>query len=732
MLKLYNTLSRRIEKFALLEPEVCRMYTCGPTVYRHAHLGNLRSYLMADWLRRAMEHQGVRVVHVKNITDVGHMRQEMLERGEDKVVATALAEGKTPQEIARHYAEVFFNDEAKVNILPAHHFPKASEHVEDMVRMVELLIELGYAYEVGGNVYFAVSKFPEYGKLSGNIEGSELLEALRMESDPLKKDPRDFTLWKGAEPARVLKWPSPWGDGFPGWHIECSAMAAGYLGEQLDIHTGGVDNIFPHHEGEIAQSEGAFGKRFVNVWLHGEHLLADGVKMAKSAGNSYTIADIQSQGIDPLAFRYLCLTVRYRTRLNFTFSSLKAAQKALLRLKNRVWEWMSLPPLKDEHEEAEEIWRSRFLQLVSDDLNMPGALALVWEMSRSTLPGYSKLRLLLDFDHILGLDLQNVPQEYQVPQDIVSLTEERALLRERRMYEEADNLRIRLDREGYIVEDTPSGSRIRPKVAWEKHEGDFKTISSSKEVSSRIDESDKGDFTLGIVACNYIQDVQRCVESALNWSHGYSVELLVVDNGSTDGTRRWLKEKASQDTRLRVIYADHILGEGAAKNIILKQSTGRIVVLLDTSVETLGDIMGPLKVMFSESIVGVAGPFGLRTEDLRHFHEPIQETAEVDAIQAYCFAFRRELIKSVGFFRESFRFYRNLDLDYSFQFKEKGYRIVSNPGLPVVRHEHRLWDTLSQEEQQRLSTKNYRRFLDKWRNRSDLLIANQLKSETSR
>ncbi|HKZ50563.1 MAG TPA: cysteine--tRNA ligase, partial [Dehalococcoidia bacterium] len=317
MLILYNTLARRPEEFHPQEPEAVRLYSCGPTVYRFAHLGNLRTYLMVDWLRRTLEAAGYRVVHVKNITDIGHMRQEMLERGEDKIIAAALAEGKTPQEIAGFYAEAFFRDEAKLNILPATVHPRASEHVAEMVDLIEKLVMQGVAYEAGGNIYFDVGRFATYGRLSGNLL-RDLMEGARVEVDPLKRSPQDFTLWKAAEPGRTLKWPSPWGEGFPGWHIECSAMAIKYLGPHLDIHTGGVDNIFPHHEGEIAQSEAVYGGPFVRYWVHGQHLLVNGVKMAKSAGNSYILADLERSGFEPVAFRYLCLTVHYRRRLNFT------------------------------------------------------------------------------------------------------------------------------------------------------------------------------------------------------------------------------------------------------------------------------------------------------------------------------------------------------------------------------------------------------------------------------
>ncbi len=720
MLGLYNTLTRRVEEIAPLEQGMVRIYSCGPTVYRHAHIGNLRSYLMADWIRRALEFQGLKTLHVKNITDVGHMRQEMLDRGEDKVIAAARAEGKTAGEIAQFYTEGFFQDEARLNILPAHHFPRAAEHVLEMLELVVRLVEKGCAYEVNGNVYFEVSRFPDYGRLSGNLFESQLMEGVRAEVDPQKKDPRDFVLWRAAEPERELKWPSPWGDGFPGWHIECSAMSTKYLGQRFDVHTGGVDNIFPHHEGEIAQSEGAFGHRVVNHWVHGQHLLADGVKMAKSAGNSYTLDDLESRGIDPLAFRYLCLTTRYSTPLNFTFSSLKAAQRAFLRLRNHVWEWSSQSASPSGHGEVEEGWRVRFLEHINSNLDCPGALALTWELVLSDLPGGVKLRLLLGFDQVLGLGLDRVSEEYRVAGEIMTLAAQRSNLRGREMYEEADELRNGLESAGYRLEDSRTVTRVRPKTAWERYQETWRTISSPAEVPSLIGFPDTRDLSIGIVACNYMGDVRRCVESALHWAGARAVELVVVDNYSTDGTGRWLEEFCKMDDRVRVIHTDHVLGEAAAKNAVLKRSKGRVVVLIDTSVEVTGDIYTPLEEVLSDEMVGVAGPFGLRTGDLRHFHEV--EGGEVDAMQAYCFAFRRALLEEVGLMRESFRFYRNLDIEYSFHFRDRGYRIVADPSLPLRRHEHRVWAALSEEERHRLSHRNLQRFLDRWGHRHDLLV----------
>ena len=728
-LKLHNTLTKRLEQVRPIEPGLVKMYTCGPTVYRDAHIGNLRSYLMADWVRRVLEAQGLTVTHVKNITDVGHMRQEMLERGEDKVIAAAIAEGKTPAEIARFYTDRFLRDEQRLNIKRAQNLPKATDHIQEMLDLVERLVEAGYAYEVQGNVYFEVSKFPDYGKLSGNIHEAELLEGVRVEADPLKRDPRDFTLWKKAEPGRELKWPSPWGDGFPGWHIECSAMSIKYLGRRFDIHTGGVDNIFPHHEGEIAQSEGFTGEPVVNHWVHGQHLLADGVKMAKSAGNSFILPDIETQGIDPLAFRYLCLTARYKTRLNFTFSALKAAQRGLLRLRNRVWEWSMLSSLPSGDGEVAEEWQNRFMGRAHDNLNMPGALALTWELVRSKLPGQTKLQILQRFDEVLGLGVDDVVEAYQVPQDIRRLVEQRARHRQACDYQEADALRVEMDRAGYVVEDTVAGTRVRPKTPWEKRQEEWPSVSSSAEVPSLVHEPDATDVTIGIVACNYVDDVRRCLRSALRWVGDRRAEAVVVDNGSTDGTGEWLEELAGSDARVRVIHTDHVLGEGAAKNVVLKQSLGKTIFLVDTSAEVVGDIFDPIDDMLNDDTIGAVGPFGLRTTDLHHFHEAEAEAeaeaGDMDAMQAYLFAFRRERLKDVGMVRESFRFYRNLDLDYSFHFKDKSYRIVAEPSLPVRRHEHRVWSQLAEGERDGLSRKNYRRFLDRWGDRADLLVSNQ-------
>ncbi len=722
MLRIYNTLRRRVEEVATVEPGVARVYTCGPTVYRHAHIGNLRSYLMADWVRRALEHSGLRVLHVKNVTDVGHMRQEQLERGGDKVILAALAEGKTPREIADFYTQAFHRDEAKLNILPAHRYPKATEHVEAMVRVIERLVEKGYAYPAGGNVYFQVARYEPYGQLSGNVGGG-LMEGIRVEADPLKRDPRDFTLWKGAEGGREMKWDSPWGEGFPGWHIECSAMSTQYLGEKQDIHTGGVDNIFPHHEGEIAQSEAAFGAGYSRCWVHGQHLLADGVKMAKSAGNEFILSDLEARGCDPLAFRYLCLTVKYRHRLNFTFNALKSAQRGLTRLRDRVWAWRRAGShqVPDDDGRGEE-WRRRFRAAVEDDLDLPTALSAAWGMVKSDLPEGRKLGLLLEMDGILGLDLAATPKDFSLPRETLDLIAEREVCRSRSLYEESDETRRRLERDGWRVRDTGEGPMTRPKTPLEVVEERWPAVSSPREVSSYVDSPSITEFSVVVTANDYVEDVKRCLEGLLQWSGDASLEVVAVDNGSTDGAAEWLEGLKDADPRVRVIHCDHRLGEAQAKNIGLTQSRGRVLVLLDASVEVTGPLLPILAAALKDHRVGVAGAWGIRSEDLRHFHEEVV-SGEADAMQGYCFAFRRELLREVGLMRECFRFYRNLDLDFSFQFRSRGYRVLADGSLPLTRHEHRQWTALGEEEREQLSRRNFKRFLQRWGDRQDLLLS---------
>ncbi len=723
MLQIYNTLTKSVEEIKPMTPGRVTMYTCGPTVYRYAHIGNLRTYLMADWIRRILTADGNEVYHIKNITDVGHMRQELVEAGGDKMIMAALEEGKTIQEIGEFYADCFWRDETHLNILPAHVFPWASQHIPEMLEMVGTLMENGSAYEAGGNIYFDVNSYAEYGKLSNNF-GGDLLEGVRAEADPLKRDPRDFTLWKAAEPGRDVKWDSPWGEGFPGWHIECSAMAHKYLGERFDIHTGGVDNVFPHHEDEIAQSEGAFGNRHVNYWIHGQHLLADGAKMAKSAGNVFLIEDLATRGFNPLAFRYLCMTVRYRHRMNFTFTSLRAAEKALTSLRNRVWNWQNAPmdsSSRLEDRSVVEDWRNRFWDAVHNDLDLPRGLAITWDMASSHLPPADKLELILDFDRVFGLDLDDVPAEYDISPDASELIARRMALRQQAAFADADALRSNVLSEGLVVEDVGETSRVRPQTPLEKQESRWVSVSASREIPSLLDQPDLYDFTFLINAYDYVDDVRRCVESILANTSGASVEVVVVDNGSTDGTADYLEEAQRQHSNVKVIHCDHVVGDAAGKNIGLKQARGRYILLMDASVEVVGDMLKPVAEQLADRSVGVFGPYGLTTDDMQHFHEEV-DRGDADAMQAYCMSFRRDDLVAVGLMHESFRFYRNLDIDYCFQFKNAGFRIVCDSSLPLVRHEHRQWEELDNNQRDELSRKNFGRFLRRWGNRPDLLI----------
>src|SRR5256712_456520 len=428
------------------------MYTCGPTVYRPVHLGNLRSYLLADWLRRTLEHFGNTVVAVKNITDVGHMRQDAVERGEDKVIAAALAEGKTPKQIAEFYETRFHEDERRLGILPATHFPRATDHVPEMIAIIERLIARGLAYEVEGAVYFAVKRFPGYGKLSGNV-GEALRQGVRAELDTNKRDPVDFALWKKAERGRALTWDSPWGAGFPGWHIDCWAMSTKYLGERFDLHTGGVDNIFPHHEDEIAQSEGAFGAPSVRHWVHGQHLLADGVKMAKSARNTVTVDELVELGIDPLAFRYQCLLTHYRARMHFSLGALRQAAEALDHLRQRVRHWSQVPQGEPSQTALHERWIEPFARALADDLNLPAAVA--WLQRCAVDRGISdteRLKVFLEADRVLGLDLASVAAEHaKAPREVLASVEEHRVARASRDFQRADGLRATFD--AYRVDD---------------------------------------------------------------------------------------------------------------------------------------------------------------------------------------------------------------------------------------------------------------------------------------
>ena len=461
MLRLYNTLTRTIEDFKPINPPNVGIYTCGPTVYREVHIGNFRTYLMADYLRRTLEYNGFEVTHIRNITDVGHMRRLDQENREaiDPVIEEALKVGKTPQDIAKHYTDLYLKDEEKLNIKKAAKYPKASEHVKEMIEIIKILLKKGLAYETDGTVYFDVKKFKDYGKLSGNTleRMDKLLKAVRISVETDKKDSVDFALWKKAESDRLMKWDSPFGVGFPGWHIECSAMSIKYLGDTFDIHTGGEDLIFPHHEDEIAQSEGASGQHFVNYWLHGGYLLVDSEKMSRSKGNVYTISDLENKGYEPLAFRYLTFMTHYRTKMNFTYHALHGAQTALNRLRADVKNF-------DKPKIGCAEFEQRFLKAINNDLNMPEALGIVWELVRSDYPSSAKAESLLKFDNVLGLDLfqsQVGSRKLQVPQNVMEMVREREELRRQKRYHLADQLRNKIKKMGYNAIDKGKGTEIK-------------------------------------------------------------------------------------------------------------------------------------------------------------------------------------------------------------------------------------------------------------------------------
>jgi cysteinyl-tRNA synthetase len=461
-MRLYNTLTRRVEEVRPLEEGRIGMYTCGPTVYRPVHIGNLRTFLLSDLVRRALEFEGYRVQQVVNITDVGHMTDESSPEAVDKMQLAARDEGLSPWEIAERYTRVFLEDTAKVGIKRAHEYPRATDHVPEMLEMTRRLVERGHAYALDdGTVYYDVRSFPKYGRLSRNTLDKLQPGHRDLERDDRKRHLADFALWKAAHPSRLMKWDSPWGVGFPGWHIECSAMSMRYLGERFDVHTGGADLIFPHHEDEIAQSDGATGHRVVTHWIHGGHLRVETQKMAKSTGNVLTIGDVERQGHDPLAFRLLCLQTRYRSEMNFHWDALAGADRALQRLRQRMQGWKDAPRdgLSPEGKEHDR----RFRDAVADDLDLPEAVRVLNQTVHGGLPDGEKYALLASWDHVLGLDLERMAREgFDVPPDVQALVEERDAARASRDFERSDAIRSRLAEMGWEVMDTGEGSRLRP------------------------------------------------------------------------------------------------------------------------------------------------------------------------------------------------------------------------------------------------------------------------------
>jgi cysteinyl-tRNA synthetase len=456
-IRLYNTFTRAKEEFTPVDPAMVRIYSCGPTVYRFVHIGNLRTFMLPDLLCRVLEYLGYRTHQVMNITDVGHLVDDTFERGEDKMLVSARLEKKSPEEIAAFYTSAFREDASSVNIRPAADYPQATHYIPQMIEIITKLIEKGHAYEVGGTVYFDIESFPEYGKLSRNTT-DKLLAGARGEVDPRKHNPGDFTLWKAAGENRLQVWPSPWSHGYPGWHIECSAMSMALLGERFDIHTGGADNVFPHHEAEIAQSEGVTGHKVVGSWMHGGLLMLAGTRMAKSAGNFFRITELAEQGFDPLAFRYLALQAKYRTKLSFSTEGLAGADRALRTLRERLAEWSLEAGVISEGATGFE---TRFRSAIADDLDLPAAMALVAELTRSDLAPGAKAQLLRDWDRVLGLDLDRAAPSAALPAGAATLLREREEARAAKDFARSDLLRHQLGDLGVAVIDTADGQRWR-------------------------------------------------------------------------------------------------------------------------------------------------------------------------------------------------------------------------------------------------------------------------------
>jgi cysteinyl-tRNA synthetase len=468
IMKLYNTLTRKVEDFKPLNPPNVTLYTCGPTVYDFTHIGHMRKYTNDDVLKRVLTYLGYKVKHVMNITDVGHLTSDA-DAGEDKLEKGAKKYGKTVWEVAEFYTK-YFNDTMKsINIIPPDVTPKATDNIKEMIAMNETLVKKGYAYKTDEALYFDVTKFPSYGKLSGQ-KLDEKKQGARDDVivDPQKKNPADFVLWfkrVGRFADHTMHWPSPWGEGFPGWHLECSVMSMKYLGETIDIHTGGVDHIPVHHENEIAQSEAVTGKEFVRYWMHYEFLQIDGQKMSKSLGNFYTKDDFEKKGIELMSFRLLLLQTHYRQQMNFTWESVGAAQEAYKRLKETVLMLRSEKErtmLSEEKMEQIDKYRQRFKEALEEDLQLPQAVAVMFEMLKSNIPSPDKLDLIYEFDEVFGLKLREVEEE-TIPTEITALAEKRWQAKQNKDYKTADEVRKKVEEKGYVIMDVGTTYQVKKK-----------------------------------------------------------------------------------------------------------------------------------------------------------------------------------------------------------------------------------------------------------------------------
>ena len=460
MLKLYNTLTRKKEEFVPLDKKnnIVKIYTCGPTVYNYAHIGNMRAYIFMDTLRKVLKYNGYKLNHVMNITDVGHLTSDE-DYGEDKMAKSAKEQHKSVTEIAKIYTDAFMKDIESLNIEKPEHIVKATDHIKDMEEYVDKIVKNGYAYETSKGVYFDTSKLKSYGELS-RVDLKNQRAGARIDVDEEKKNPLDFALWIKAPKEHIMKWNSKYGVCYPGWHIECSAMSNKYLGDKFDIHTGGVDHIPIHHENEIAQSKGATGKNPANFWMHVEFLLIDNGKMSKSLGNVYKLDDLVKRGIEPLAYRFFTYTSHYRNKLNFTWDAIKAAQISLDRLRELTLSHKGVDT-KIDKQKLEE-FENRFKNALNDDLNMPASLAVAFEVAKEHEKSNDYYLLLKKFDTVLSLniDLKKQEEKIKIPEEIKNILQERKEARDKKDFKTSDILRDKLKSLGYIVIDSKEGQKI--------------------------------------------------------------------------------------------------------------------------------------------------------------------------------------------------------------------------------------------------------------------------------
>lgn len=472
-MRLFNTKTRKIEEFEALVEGKVKLYTCGQTVYDYTHIGHLRRYVGDDILRRVLAANGYEVKHVQNVTDVGHLTSDA-DEGDDKLEKGAKERNMTVWEVARFFEDYHYKSLDQLNVLRPDIVARATEHVNAQIELIQRLEKNGFTYVTDQAIYFDVSKFPDYTKLSGQkLEEKEAGVRTDVVTDSQKRNPQDFALWfftVGHFAQHSMKWPSPWGEGFPGWHIECSAMSMVYLGETIDIHTGGIDHIPIHHTNEIAQSEAATGREFVRFWFHNGWLLVMGEKMSKSKKNYFTIDDIKAKGFDPISLRYLFLTAHYRDMQNFTWEALSGAQTAYTRLVEAISNLKNSTrnALSQEKSELIEKYRDEFYSHLNNDLGTPAALAALWEVLKSNMPNEDKHDLILSFDEVLGLRLEEASRSVQleeIPQEIINLSKERERLRKKEKWDESDKMREQIEAMGYVVEDKDNKSVIRLKKA---------------------------------------------------------------------------------------------------------------------------------------------------------------------------------------------------------------------------------------------------------------------------